>query len=172
LSRAKYCRAYNALKAISKTDRDHFIRSCAKDALKLLEEKVYKAAEQFANGKTKLLNVCTCSGDGETVIEKRYFNEEDKLIKIENLIEHTETRFSYFPKEELKGYVRAMKQHRLEKIYGDLSLFYGNLLKDGVRMESGYKNGQFHGKVMEWDLKGITKKEEIWEYGKLIKKIK
>ncbi len=172
LSSAKYCRAYNAMKRISETDRDNLIRSSAKDALKMLEEKVYKTAEHFANGKTKLLNVCACSGEGETVIEKRYFNEEDKLIKIENLIEHTEIRFSYFPKEELKGYVRAMKQHRLEKIYGDLSLYYGGLLKDGVRMESGYKNGQFHGKLMEWDLKGIIKKEEIWENGKLIKKVK
>jgi antitoxin component YwqK of YwqJK toxin-antitoxin module len=172
LSRIKYCRAYNALKTISETDRDHSIRSSAKDALKMLEEKVYKTVEHFANGKPKLINVCTCSGDGETVIEKRYFNEENKLIKIENLNEHTETRFSYFPKEELKGYVRAMKPHRLEKIYGDLFLFYGNLLKDGVRTEAGYKNGQSHGKVVEWDVKGIIKKQEIWENGRLIKKIK
>ncbi|MDQ1350538.1 MAG: hypothetical protein QG657_840 [Acidobacteriota bacterium] len=172
LAEAKYCRAYNALKTISETDRDHSIRSSAKDALKILEEKVFKKEENFTNGKKKLLNVCTCSGDGETVIEKRYFDEEEKLIKIEDLVEHSETRFFYFPKEALKGYMRAIKHYRLEKIYGDQSLFYGNLLKDGVRMETGYMNGQFHGKVMEWDLKGIIKKHEIWEIGRLIKKLK
>jgi antitoxin component YwqK of YwqJK toxin-antitoxin module len=32
--------------------------------------------------------------------------------------------------------------------------------------------GQLNGKLIEWDTKGATVKEEIWEKGKLVKKIK
>lgn len=172
LSRAHYCRAYNALKRISETDPDERLSSYAKDALKSMEKQVDNTLEKYADGIIKLSNICKCSGDKEIEIKRYYYDKNARLIKFDNLIEHTETRFFYYTKKELKSYLREIPDRDLKRTYGDSCWYYERKLKDGVKRELNFKNFKFHGELIEWDLKGIIKKKEIWENGKLVKKIK
>lgn len=172
LVEAKYCRAYKAVKRLSETDRDRFVRDNAKQAVKNMERVFLKDKEHFPDGKVKIENRCKCTEEGELLIERRFFNNEDKLIKDENLVEHIETRYTYFPGFERDEHNRAISEKRLEKIFGEWPYFYCNLLQKGLRMIEEYKNGQYHGRVIEWDREGFIRKEEIWENGKLVKKKK
>jgi len=172
LSRARYCPAYNAVKRLSEVGRDRFVRDAAARAVKSMEGSDPEVVERFPDGKKKIQLWCKCSKDGKIVTRRSYFNEENKLIKTEDLIDQSETRFAYFPGVERERVDRGIAYERMEKIYGKSKWFYRSLLRDGIKMQSEYKNGRLHGKVMEWDRKGIIRKEELWENGKLIKKIK
>ena len=172
LKEAKYCRAYKIIKRLSETDRDHWVRDAAKQAVKNMDSSFIKGVEYFPDGKVKIKNRYKCSAEGELLIGRRYFNEEDRLIKDENLVEHTEKRYTYFSGFERNEHNRAISEKRLEKIFGEWPYFYQILLQKGLLMMEEYKNGHYHGRVIEWDREGFIRKEEIWENGKLIKKKK
>ncbi len=134
-------RAVDAIKKISETDPDEYVRRDAESALKKIRKNRIEVSERFDDGKRKIENVYRVFWDTETLVKQKHYDQRYQLIKVVDLVNHTETRYTYFRKNSLK-------------------------------LRAGYKNGRLHGKVMEWDRKGILRKEELWENGKLIKKIK
>lgn len=134
-------RAVDAIKKISETDPDEYVRRDAESALKKIGKNRIEVSERFDDGKRKIENVYRVFWDTETLEKQKHYDQKFQLIKIVDLVNHIETRYTYFRKNSLK-------------------------------LRAGYKNSQFHGKVMEWDRRGIIRKEELWENGKLIKKIK
>jgi HEAT repeat protein len=134
-------RAIGLIKKIAETDPVSDVRKTAQWVLRDIKENKFKIVDRFSSGKLKTEILYRRFWDQETVLKRSHYNEQEQLIKIEDLVNHTETRFAYFKKRCLK-------------------------------MQAEYTKGQLNGKLIEWDTKGNIIKEEIWEKGKLVKKIK
>jgi HEAT repeat protein len=134
-------RAIRLIKKIAETDPVSDVRKTAQWVLRDIKKNSSKIVERFSDGNVKTEILYRRSWDQETVLKRSHYNEQEQLIKIEDLVNHTETRFAYFK-------------------------------KNCLRMQVEYTKGQLNGKLIEWDTKGATVKEEIWQKGKLVKKIK
>jgi len=134
-------RAIGLIKKIAETDPVSDVRKTAQWVLRDIKENKFKIVDRFSNGKVKTEILYRRFWDQETVLKRSHYNEQEQLIKIEDLVNQTETRYTYFEKRRLK-------------------------------MQAEYTKGLLNGKLIEWDTKGNIIKEEIWENGKLIKKIK
>ncbi|MDQ1353669.1 MAG: hypothetical protein QG657_3975 [Acidobacteriota bacterium] len=123
-------RAIGAIKKIAEADPASNVRKTAQQALQDIKKNSSKIEERFSNGKLKTEILYRRFWDQETVLKRSHYNEQEQLIKIEDLVNHIETRFAYFKKRCLKmqaEYTRGQLNGKL--IEWDTK---GNIIKEEI----------------------------------------